>query len=547
MRPVFLQVLLQGFKLMRDVLRVAAVALLTCVSASKAQSPISLDDPNTPAVQSLQLGDPFFELVIKASPQPKLLQDVEAAIQPQSAERLRFAVDERLQSKAPGLRRAVLSFEGRTVNTEGVSIDVDGTVMLSVSFAPRQLPAVATGTEAWGWDAALGRFNYYKLEGNNWTFAGSSAGPEVQAKTGCMACHHNGVPIMKELIEPWANWHSSEDQILHLFDGPWNPPAARIFPSGAPNSAEELEGQILQMVSEFHDHEIDRAKRRLGPDLIEITNARALLAPIFQTTEINLGSAQLTTGALHPFSATLSGPGGTLEIPNTHFLNARVLASGGFPGASTAGSLNIADAQMFKDAARMPAETYASIVQAADLRLATCVRTNAEPRGDARFAWLHPEPGLFDVMRVQQLMLTGIIDAEFLAAAMAVDLRVPVFSEKRANLLRFVPTRFRITTSGPIDLHDQVLAALDGAAPLPPHAKLFRDRLASGHAQALLKEDVTVYLEDVKERFTGSAEDIEAAAQKEFSGLLATRQKMLDNPNTCQLVEGPLLPLPATP
>jgi hypothetical protein len=63
-------------------------------------------------------------------------------------------------------------------------------------------------------------------------------------------------------------------------------------------------------------------------------------------------------------------------------------------------------------------------------------------RGDTNFAWFLPVPSHVDNDLADQLLKTGIVSPHFLAAALAVDLEVPVLSDRRRSLLRFVPDRF---------------------------------------------------------------------------------------------------------
>ncbi len=523
----------------------AITATLIIGRPTQAQTPVPLSTPGSAAVQALELGDPFFELVILANPQPTRLSDIEAALQPVPDRRRKFVVDEGIKSSAPGQRRSVISFVGQTIAPSGEVIDLDATVMLSIFFAPGQFPSSENGTEAWGWDDARGRYNYYKLNGNTWMFRGTSSGPEVRNRTGCMSCHLNGSPIMKELLVPWANWHSVSDGIAYLSQPPWNPVAQPIFAPGQLQGAERLEVQIISALRRFHRHEAARAQTPLGGGITRIDNARALLRPVFETTEINIASSSVPTGNLHPFTSSNLGILDPVQIPNTHFLNARVLAQSNFPGSSADGTLNIAAAGQFRNAARVPATVYQDLVTSNALVLASCRGPVPGLQGDAHFAWLHPEPGLFDVTRVEHLLTEKIVDRNFVAAVMAVDLRNPI-SDVRAELLQFVPEDYQIDASGPLDLHEQTLAALDAAGTaLPPSAQLFRDRLRSGNATALLEQDVEAYLAEVTSAFSvPTSAEFDDEVQKQFANLLDRRAAMIAADSVfCGLVEGPLLPV----
>ena len=537
------------------ILRSLPALVTACFFAgfANAQTPVPLDAPGSAPVQALDLADPFFKLVISATPQPKTVAGVESALQPDSRQRQRFVVHEGIKNAAPGLRRSVISFLGQTQSPSGETVVVGSNasapnpfsnVMMSVFFSPGRFPQSEDGTEVLGWDDEQGRYNYYKLRGSTWMFEGTSSGPEVENRTGCMTCHHNGTPIMKELLVPWANWTSVSDDLDYLRRPPWNPAAAPIFSVGQPVGAQILELHILNALRRFHRRELARARTDLGGGVTRIDDAPNLLRPIFEVTEINIGSTSVLTGNLHPFTTSSLGILRDVEIPSTHFLNSRVLAKSNMPGTSEKGTLNIAGALMFPSVAKVPAAEYDRLVRDNNLQLAACTGPVSGLAGDANFAWLHPEPGLFDVTRIELLLTDDVIDKNFLAAAMAVDFRNPL-SAAREQLLQFIPDSFEVSAGGSSDLTEQVLAAINAApTPLSDEAVLFRDRLRSGTARDLLEQDVETYLAEVTTAFqTPGSTAFQQALNREFATLLARREFVLADPSLCSLAEGPLFPI----
>src|SRR4051812_15680461 len=160
------------------------------------------------------LGDPMFNLMLKDKANLIKLADVEAAIQPDATRRRLFVVDERIVDRAQtGTRRTVITFTGANGGET-----LDGNVMLSTFLSPAGIAAV-TDIEAWGWDNARQRYNYYKLDtvGSTpgkpiWKFRASSVRAEqittAERAGTCLACHVVGAPVMKELFFPWNNWHA---------------------------------------------------------------------------------------------------------------------------------------------------------------------------------------------------------------------------------------------------------------------------------------------------------------------------------------------------
>ena len=300
-----------------------------------------------------QLGDPLFKLVLLQNPPPVSLSEIEQAIQPDAAKRRTFVVSEAIhQAGGPEAARAVLAFTGKGPG----GVDVNGKVFLSVFFTPSpegtssltfpDLQAV----EALAWDEATGVYNYYKLErihgaGFQWEFRGSSKdvdilAPEVRSST-CFACHVNGAPVMKELLFPWNNWHSGTNLVAGL-DSPddaqrW--PVARSD-IGDPRlsqrlgRADALETMILPALGRFNRARLKSLTSPPGGDgQATITDAKRVLRPLFETTEVNLVSSRHKSG-MNPFSGESTGtPGTAICPPTSFFLNVELLGKLGIDEA----------------------------------------------------------------------------------------------------------------------------------------------------------------------------------------------------------------------
>ena len=175
------------------------------------------------AVEFASLGDPLFLLVLKERADVTNLGILEELIQPDLSKRQVFVVDENIaDSRRNQGRRSVLTFTGENQN-----IILNSNVMLSVFFTSEEFSDTPRQIEAWAWDNSRGRYNYYKMDNTgtpdgrlSWKFRGSSAGADLLSPADrggtCMACHINGGPVMKELLRPWNNWHSSDSQIVYL-------------------------------------------------------------------------------------------------------------------------------------------------------------------------------------------------------------------------------------------------------------------------------------------------------------------------------------------
>jgi hypothetical protein len=411
---------------------------------------------NLSGAERATLGDPFFELVLKAPGEaPTTLSQIEDRLQPVRTERQTFVVDESIADPRQGQqRRAVLAYTG----SNGAQV-LATNVMLSVAFSSAEFPEQLRFIEAWGWDNARGRYNYYKLDRSGtpeqrmtWKFRGSSVDADLltpgDREGTCMQCHLNGAPVMKELLFPWNNWHSFASPATYLTA---TAAAASRWPvAGDPRLGERLKGAetletdaVLPSITQFNTRRLNLQIKRRDADgdteldasgAATLLGARRLLAHLFESTELNFISSGKKSG-MHPLSASQPGPTGDIAIPASFFLNANLMAGRllGIDRAREFGKLTI------------PADEYARLVKAAGLELAGRVPA------DADFAWFTPEPSHIDNDMVERLMLRGIVTPQFVAAVLAVELEEPVLSAGRARLLALVPDTitFKPVPQGP--------------------------------------------------------------------------------------------------
>lgn len=83
-------------------------------------------------------------------------------------------------------------------------------------------------------------------------------------------------------------------------------------------------------------------------------------------------------------------------------------------------------------------------------------------RRDADHAWLAPVKAASDMTRVAMFGEAGLVDDEFVADALAVDMTNPALSSSRCNLLRFVPRS--ASPSWRAELTAALAASMDPAA-----------------------------------------------------------------------------------
>lgn len=258
------------------------------------------------------------------------------------------------------------------------------------------------------WDGSKGMFNFYELIGDRqqrrWFYRGDSGdivadtarlhrrdGAQFGERLRCSGCHVMGGPIMKELTPPHNDWWRS-DRRLPL--GGRQPDAAL---AGILNTLVEP-GELAQGV-QAGTQKLEESSRfralRSGLSLQE------RLRPLFCPMELNLAS---DTQPLDTGPATVSIPSefmidplfvvGTVDVSRQHYQQALAKSKARFPEIA---------------------------------------------RPDADHAWLTPVKAHADRRAIRALISEGVIDEEFAADVLAVDMTNPVFSTVRCGLLKLVP------------------------------------------------------------------------------------------------------------
>jgi hypothetical protein len=495
-----------------------------------------------------RLQDPFFRLVLDPRPDARRLADIEALIQGANGKRRFFVVHEEIQDPdRRGHRRAVVDFIG-----ENAGFNLGANIMLSFAFAPDHVPEVPD-LEVLAWDNVNGVYNYYKLDDERptpggagmpdkvWKLAATSRNADQlrpQDRIGtCLACHMTGVPVMKELHFPWNNWHSSQSRIGYLVPSTpanrWPVTDDAHFKDLA--LAEPLEGAITNSIQAFNNRRFEQLVGKDAQGNLAVADAKRVLRPLFETTEINFASAQQRSN-LHPLAPTpQTGPSQTIEIPSSFFLAADILASVGI------------DEVDFQSVARVEAAAYKGLIESSGVELEGAT---GPARGDTHFAWFTPEQGFVASHWIDTLVQNKLLSPAFVAAAAAADLENPIFSQQRASLLRFIPEAFTATPDEPHPdaLTREVVTRLEAAQPQPGSVEAeFLATLQAPDPVAVVRSRVTAYRNRIEQRLAEDADPaIRDAELKRLFDLLIERRKTLVNlPEFRNLKESKaLLPLP---
>jgi hypothetical protein len=332
-----------------------------------------------------------------------------------------------------------------------------GPDLLLSSFTPDE-----GDVELMAWDEVTGGFNYYRTVGGNsaWVFAGNSrhALQEPTEGKGPFESHPSGNFLMKELRAPWLHWHSPDAPITPsvfaennpLRNHPWFLQLDRL---GAVNcEAKAARPSIVR----WTEARFDAALANAGT----IERPARIIHQIVDTPTVNLITS-------HTEGATVETTG-TIDLPQTFFIDSEALTERlGLPAP--------------------PTFTVSSNLYAQSLRTFGVTLTDgngfARP-GDTHFAFAIPERAFEDQAVLNEAIKRGVLTERFAACLLMTDFPNPVFSTRRAQLLRHVPASASIVngaSSFSEDMANTIVAAAEGAGAESPEGE-FAARWGVGDA-----------------------------------------------------------------
>ncbi|MER9107515.1 hypothetical protein NKH95_26770 [Mesorhizobium sp. M0848] len=291
-----------------------------------------------------------------------------------------------------------------------------------------------------GWDTTHSVFNFYERREGTFFWAGMSEHAlrdETRGQQGPFDSHVNGAPVMKELRPPWVHWHSTQAGINADALAPNDSLRAEpLFQARV--SAERLEREVVRPgIARWNQRRVTRA---VAPDGAW-QHIDWFMRQVVTETTVNLVTADLASHIL-----TDETP---LELPLSFFLNRDVLFD----------TLSLIPAN--PDIARIviSGKLYRDCLRRYDVH-----RFDGEMRveGDTHFAFLVPEAAFEDTNLIDQMVLKGLASARLIAAISMTDFSNPVFSGRRAALLKHTPA----SVHGPdpaVELETRFVAAVEGA------------------------------------------------------------------------------------
>ena len=374
------------------------------------------DRPNklSPQEATQQLGDRFAQLVLLKGVFPRnageVLNAIEQAVPSGHPLRVQqfFLVGEGTQiAPMPGV---AVNRNLRFVATVGKG--PGGPDIMVSAFHPDH------GTiELMAWDLAVGGFNYYRTVGTSsaWVFAGNSrhALTAPTRDNGPFESHKSGHFLMKELREPWVNWHSPKARAVpsifaeeNLLDHPW---VANLAPGDAYTLEEDVTIPAIQRWTKARLEALVSGNSDETP--------RRVLEQVLTTLTVNLASSNTSSVA----AATGAVP--RVDLPDTFFVDSAALSE----------VLGL----MSPPRPFVPSTLYAESLKTFDVRLTD--DSQFERPGDTHFAFVVPERAFEDTDTLREAIERGILSRRLAACLLMVDFPNPIFSEKRQRLLEHVP------------------------------------------------------------------------------------------------------------
>lgn len=267
-----------------------------------------------------------------------------------------------------------------------------------------------------GWDESHGVFHYYERRSGTYLWAGMSThalDPATRGQ-GPFDSHVNGSLVMKELRAPWVNWHAPQAGINEDALAPDDPLRDEpLFKQRV--SAERLETEIVMPgIRRWNALRVQKAVDA-GQVWRQVPH---FLRQVVTDTTVNLATADTASGSLTE--------NGVLQPPASFFLNRDTLFN----------TLGLLPDDPELSPITIPARLYLECLHRYDVH-----RSDGRIRvaGDTHFPFLTPEPAFEDTDLTAALVNGGLLTEQFVACLSMVDFTNPVFSPRRARLLRYVP------------------------------------------------------------------------------------------------------------
>jgi hypothetical protein len=426
--------------------------------------------------------DPFAELVLASGrPLPLTARALLAALDAHNADPAGLPIQNSFVVADGGQipwspETATLQRQLRFLVTRAKLPGTPADLFISTSAA---FDSATTFLQVIGWDPVSTAYRFYDRRDSAWVFAGSSWDALVAPTRGKgpFDSHVNGALNMKELKIPWQNWHSEaagiRDQILDPVD-PLR--TEKLWTTRSP--AQELERTFVRPgITRWM-----QARFAACTESGRLSRLPEFMRHVLETTTVNLTSSVAENGQLAGLDH--------FNLPLTFFFNSDGLLN--LLGLEPDIHVPQADAGLYRECLK---------------RFAVEVTDGAfRFPGDTHFVFVVPEPAFEDLSILEALLFSAVISRKLAACLLMVDFPNPVFSRRRAALMKYVP---RSAAIGQGDLAEFVTAVERASEELPPGSPeaefLANWRLPNDGWQRAFEKRIEEFMANVGARLSSAA------------------------------------------
>lgn len=344
--------------------------------------------------------------------------------------------------------------------------------------------------EVMAWDQRSLGFNYYQSVGPTvaWVWAGNSrhALADPTRGKGPFESHLTGNFVMKELKAPWVHWQSfdasiptdvvfTEDELDEV--RPWLDKLDE--PRGGAFTCEMCVAR--PSVRRWTAARFDGLPVPGNPD-----HAMRVIEQILVTSTANLISTRIRS------SSAIQAE--EVPLPNTFFVDEDALKVLGLAQPLARGSAEDPEA-----AFAVRGKDYAAALD--EFGVALRDDKSFEQAGDTFFAFVVPERAFEDTAALAEAVEREIIPRDLAAALLMVDFTNPVFSSRRASLLKGVPDDVTIDTLAE-QLEANIFEAAESTPEDSPEREFAALRSAGESFEEQFNEKLGAYYEAVAARLS---------------------------------------------
>ena len=225
-----------------------------------------------------------------------------------------------------------------------------------------------------------------------------------------------------------------------------------------------------------------QARFRACTDEGRLARLPEFMRHVLETTTVNLTSSVAENGQLAGLEH--------LKLPLTFFFNSDVLLN--LLGLEPDIRVPQVDAGLYRECLKK----FAVEVTDGTFRFP----------GDTHFVFVVPEPAFEDLAVLESLIFSAVISRKLAACLLMVDFPNPVFSRRRAALMKYVPAS---AATGQGDLAEFVAAVERASAELPagsPEAEFLANwRLPNNEWQRAFEKRIEEFMATVGERLSSAA------------------------------------------